>query len=326
MADAGRSPMRWSPSRGGSGRQWWSPAAFVAVFAAALLAIGPFTPLANVGLGAGCAAAANELHVGVVIDYSGLTTPTVQTGCAPWLTGRTAIDVLKLAFPKANIALTKDGKVCMIDKPSGACAANPPGTWVFATSKGDGSWTPNHDPQNQPVANGSVVGWKYVAGATPTDQMPAVVPDITKICAPAASPTPSPKPTPTTSPTPAATNNQTTTPTGGSNPNSNYTPPTNPTFPPPTQAGPNQPGVPGTGDSGLGSGDPGATGGPPSLNANPVVSTYDTRGWTQWGLILVAAGFALVMVTGGLFTSNVILSRRSAKKGKHRRSGSRLAI
>jgi hypothetical protein len=299
----------------------------VAVFAAALLAVGPWTPLANIGLGSGCAAAATDLHVGVVIDYSGIPYRPLQTGCAPWLTGRTAIDELKLAFPKANVQLTADGtKVCMIDTPSGACAPNPPGTWVFGISKGDGSWTPNHDPQNVAVPNGSVVGWKYVAG-TPSDQMPAAVPDISKICAPAASPTPTP--TPTKTPTPAATNNQTTTtPGSGSNPNTNNTTPTLPNYPPPTQPGPNQPGVPGVGDTGSGSGigDPGVdASSPPPLNANPVASTYDTRGWTQWGLILVAAGFALVMVTGGLFTSNMILSRRATKKGKHRRS-SRLAI
>ena len=63
------------------------------------------------------------------------------------------------------------------------------------------------------------------------------------------------------------------------------------------------------------------------MNAAPAASSYDTRGWTQWGLILVAAGMALVMLTGGLFTSNLILSRRSTKKGRHRMSArKRLAI
>ncbi|WP_163567342.1 hypothetical protein [Fodinicola feengrottensis] len=332
-------------ARGGS-RQWWSPAALVAVLAAGLLAIGPWTPLATIGLGGGRAYAAAGSHVGVIVDFSGQGGyPQPSVSCADWSSGITPVGVLMAKFDPTGknsdrVGLDANRNVCKINTiPADGCTPNASGYWVFAYSKtGNGAWASSGQSQSSPVDNGAVVGWKYVAGPPPSTPpaaapLPGVAPDINKTCPVAtASPTP-PRATrpPRDRPRrplrrPTANSNTNTAPGTGSYPS--YPPTTY--GPGSTTSGlPTQPAVPGAGDGGIGStggfGDQGAQ--TPGVNPKPAAATFDTRGWTRWGLILVAAGMALVMVTGGLFTSNLILSRRaSAKKGRHRVSTRRLAV
>jgi hypothetical protein len=326
MADAGRA----LPEQLRAHRRWWSPVALVAVFAAALLMAGPWAPLAAVGLGPDCAAAATPNHVGVVVDFSGQGAGNrkVVTKCVAWIGGQsttTAYDALKLAFPSAILNATT-GRVCQIDIPDGGCVSPPPsepaGFWTFSTAAANtGSWMQQTEAirQDQPIADQTIVGWKYTLGSGPAGT-PAVTPNLVTICSGGTTATPTPTKTPSKTPTSTPTTGA---PGAGSNPGTGtggYTPPpyTYPTGQP-TQPSAGYPGLPGTtgiGDAGgnvtPGGGDTG------KLPANRAAA-YDTKDWTRWGLILVAAGFALVIVTMGLFGTNVYLSRKAAPKGRHRR-------
>lgn len=320
MADAGRA----LPEQPRERRRWWSPVALVAVFAAALLTAGPWTPLASIGLGADCASAApvNPNHVGVVVDSS-ISGKAVATKCVGWGTNMTAKDAV-MAVYKDNVKFDGNGRVCFIDNyPSGGCQSPPstPGYWAFATSDGKGSWVQQAKdaPQDKPIDNKTVVGWKYIVdGGAP--QTPAIMPNLQAICPPEATTSPTPSKTPSKTPTPTATST-TGAPGSGSNPGTTggYIPPTY-TLPTgqPTQPSAGYPGLPGTtGIGDTGSGTPGGAGAG-KLPDNRAAA-YDTKDWTRWGLILVAAGFALVIVTMGLFGTNVYLSRKAAPKGRHRR-------
>ncbi|WP_163510844.1 hypothetical protein [Fodinicola acaciae] len=327
MADAGPTLPEQSRTR----RVWWSPAALVALIAAALLIVGPWTPLASFGFASGCAyaAPANPNHVGVVVD-NGIPGKAVEFRCVGWGSGMTAKDALVAAYKDAKFGA--DGRACFIDNyPSGGCQSPPPanaGYWAFATSDGKGSWVQQDKTVSQDlkIGNATVVGWKYIADGG-AQQTPAIMPKIETICPPGSTVTPTPSKTPSKSPTPShtpTTGSTTGAPGSGSNPGTDYTQPSyqTPTGQPtlPSYPGGGYPGAPGAVDAGnAGTATPGGTGIGGKLPDNRAAA-YDTRDWTRWGLILVAAGFALVIVTMGLFGTNVYLSRKAAPKGRHRRS------
>jgi hypothetical protein len=320
MADAGRA----LPEQPRTRRKWWSPVALVALLAGAMLMIGPWTPLASVGLGADCASAApaNPNHVGVVVDDSTGKAPV--TKCVGWGTGMTAKDALIAAFKAGDVKFDGTNRACFIDNyPSGGCVSPPPsnaGYWAFATSDGKGSWVqqPKDVSQDKPIDNNTIVGWKYITDGG-AQQTPALMPKIETVCPPGSTPTPTPSKTPSKSPTPTPTASA---PGTGSNPGTGgYTPPPSYGLPTgqPTQPSAGYPGLPGSTTGGVDAGNVTPGGADAGKLPQNRAAAYDTRDWERWGLILVAAGFALVIVTMGLFGTNVYLSRKAAPKGRHRR-------